>query len=1107
MQAGRPEINSAIPLPADRGAQCPQVCRIGCGVGYVIHGFIFEFDDGSRVGRFLEDNQEVMDIHDDQNLQKRKLRWQDVEPGDFIVRVSGKHCRMGYLAGSITFHTHAGRIIEFFGKRHIKFTKDYCFDASPEHFVCNVLFSDGHCTGIEDRPVRKNFHFKIMPGDPPLGLLIVPTGEDKTWQIANCRKGSWALQQGLRVEDHLISINSLSPKGYSKEEVDALLKARPVELHFERQGGIRKVTAPLPCSLPVPSQLLSASQATPAAAPALGTASTDPQLLLTGQALLTAAPAEGTANIDLQSLPTSRALLTAAPAERTASINPQSPPTSRAPLTAAAPAEGTAVIDPQSLPTSRAPLTAAPAEGAASADAAESTQLSNTRCSEASSTAKVSFSDVLQLTESQETRGSYQQAVEALNSKMQWRYYMKPYADRLEDLFLADYKVRKQWDFACSICQKYMGRGAGDHIPSDAHRKALLYEVQSSIAGSTDEENIYRLAATPRLQNFVLLGTAVTFDHLSGEIRAGSDGQIAVVPVQPPEDGLCQEPERSVRSKKTFDAEAAPDLVSLVAARTYLEAIERRDLWIGFLKPYATQLRNVQESHWEENWQLPQWKCAMCNGADMSEADKHLLSKEHHDSMYYNGPQRACFWEPFWDVQACKGLTDARYVQLLSTPHGVYLFNHVTGEQGYEHEVAHNSASSVPPPLQFSLLHRGELAPCGYLADRCEAVQTSEDATEFRACLEFGWTPKQIQTATGTKKQWSWHVKVPNGQYSVVLGLRGLSDVHYPNTFKQCMGWVNKMPGVCEVQEDPQELTFHGIQVSDNWITVQGAWSIYCPVYCIRIARAAGQTVYVSSSRPQKVTVPPFSEKACGVARHWNSQDTAEKSSELAALNWSLNGKNLPFRKTPSGTYADPGQMLRKMLESRPGPQNVSLLQRLGPPLRHEDGWFSFAWVEFTLEAKTKLEAHGGTWKQAWHGSKLEALYSILYHKHLFASRDRDLGERLFEGMPGVYVHKNRTSQKAENYLRFVPLCEDGIFWACKWEVLVDRKRALDEHKNTDQWVQAEDSVQLVALWLCGRTFDEMRSGDQVSKRWFPEHEADPRKNRRGPCTSYLTAV
>ena len=88
-------------------------------------------------------------------------------------------------------------------------------------------------------------------------------------------------------------------------------------------------------------------------------------------------------------------------------------------------------------------------------------------------------------------------------------------------------------------------------------------------------------------------------------------------------------------------------------------------------------------------------------------------------------------------------------------------------------------------------------------------------------------------------------------------------------------------------------------------------------------------------------------------------------------------------------------------------------------------------------------------------------------------------------------MHKEGTAHKAENYMRFTPLCEDGHFWAAKWELRV--VRAEHRHKKgTDQWVQPSGNVKLAALWLCGRRHEDMKSGAELSDAWNPRLEANP---------------
>ena len=248
---------------------------------------------------------------------------------------------------------------------------------------------------------------------------------------------------------------------------------------------------------------------------------------------------------------------------------------------------------------------------------------------------------------------------------------------------------------------------------------------------------------------------------------------------------------------------------------------------------------------------------------------------------------------------------------------------------------------------------------------------------------------------------------------------------------------------------------------------------------------------------------PPFRPDARGVPADWNAGDHARRRSPEAGLYWGrrtrieLLGPGAPGGRTaPSArakeaprAQADINAML-EFLRIRKGPDGQPVLGLLGPPRRQEDGWYSLQWKQFT-KSKQKELGHVG-WERPWHGCKLEALYSILYHGRLRASCDKSRGDRYFDGAPGIYVHKDATSHKAENYVRFVHLCGDGIFWAAKWEVVVDREKRVCVPHQTDQWVQSPDGVHLAALWVCRRAAEEMRDGDAVAREWRGELEANP---------------
>lgn len=80
-------------------------------------------------------------------------------------------------------------------------------------------------------------------------------------------------------------------------------------------------------------------------------------------------------------------------------------------------------------------------------------------------------------------------------------------------------------------------------------------------------------------------------------------------------------------------------------------------------------------------------------------------------------------------------------------------------------------------------------------------------------------------------------------------------------------------------------------------------------------------------------------------------------------------------------------------------------------------------------------------WRHAWHGCKIEGLYTNMQAGSLRPSQDTERGERFFHQPLGVYVRSQKTAVKAENYGRFVSFCVDNAFCMVKPEVKADRAR------------------------------------------------------------------
>jgi len=248
---------------------------------------------------------------------------------------------------------------------------------------------------------------------------------------------------------------------------------------------------------------------------------------------------------------------------------------------------------------------------------------------------------------------------------------------------------------------------------------------------------------------------------------------------------------------------------------------------------------------------------------------------------------------------------------------------------------------------------------------------------------------------------------------------------------------------------------------------------------------------HIKKRLPPCGEVPPFDPEAHGGPLFWNNPERAGAQ----PMYWGRWAKS--WFPRAADVEVDVGKVMQ-FFRIRKGPDGNPVSNLLGSPQYMEDqgGWFRLPWLAFNevdLPSNSLGHHNGGyaDWQKAWHGCKFEALYSILYCGRLAASADADYGERFNDAAPGVYVHKDSLSHKVGFYMRFVPLCRDGIFWSARWEVRVDRSDRVVA-KGTDQWVQEERSVRLVALWLCGRRAEDLEVGWEVSRCWDPQMEANP---------------
>ena len=260
------------------------------------------------------------------------------------------------------------------------------------------------------------------------------------------------------------------------------------------------------------------------------------------------------------------------------------------------------------------------------------------------------------------------------------------------------------------------------------------------------------------------------------------------------------------------------------------------------------------------------------------------------------------------------------------------------------------------------------------------------------------------------------------------------------------------------------------------------AWGTWQPAAVPSGEAASGE----AASSLRSAAPPTFDPNCRGTARDWNLATTVivskrTRSGLPGGAEWPLLGQ--PLRAGEVDLW------LKKFLSSRPGPSGESLAGRLGCATAQPGGWWRVPWV---LEQESPpFFAAGADIRKGWHGCKMEALYSIIYHGRIFESADEAQGHRYFADRPGVYLHADSRAQKAENYINYVGMSGDGIFWAAKWEVLYDVSGSVKGKKATDQLIYAGGAVRLSALFLATHTRESLPTSCHVTE-WQPLLESNP---------------
>ena len=167
---------------------------------------------------------------------------------------------------------------------------------------------------------------------------------------------------------------------------------------------------------------------------------------------------------------------------------------------------------------------------------------------------------------------------------------------------------------------------------------------------------------------------------------------------------------------------------------------------------------------------------------------------------------------------------------------------------------------------------------------------------------------------------------------------------------------------------------------------------------------------------------------------------------------------------------------------------------RLGTPSLEPEGWWRFPVNAPDGWKLTEEESKDDAFVRLWHGCKNYGVPNILRYG-LGCSFDKALGHRFFPGTPGIYAHGDEYAVKCENYLTYNSFLDDGVFWGAKLELRGDRIGRIRK-KDTDQVIQKEGTVRIVALWVQGLNLQTIRSDlwsyTHYEPTWESKNEPPP---------------
>ena len=168
-------------------------------------------------------------------------------------------------------------------------------------------------------------------------------------------------------------------------------------------------------------------------------------------------------------------------------------------------------------------------------------------------------------------------------------------------------------------------------------------------------------------------------------------------------------------------------------------------------------------------------------------------------------------------------------------------------------------------------------------------------------------------------------------------------------------------------------------------------------------------------------------------------------------------------------------------LQQRVGPDRRPMSDSVLQFTRYNHNWVRLAIEPPEILAQLELNGKERGMARAFHGTRFQCLYSILFGRQLIPGPEA----------PGVYMYSLMNRHKAERWMNLAELRDDGVYYGVLVEAIVDTNKQIKQ-RGSNQIIQLPGSVHIVAVWVCARHWTGLNDDDFVQSTWSPEREVAP---------------